>query len=233
MPANLTPSRARTDTHQSAQALTPNFRTDAVNQYHDTIHLDGFAKILRSERNDLDLPDIMQAATFAATAHRGILQRRKYTHDPYIVHPIEVAVILSRLGVNGTMLKAALNHDVVEDTAETLESVRAALGDDVATLVDELTDKSQPQDGNRAVRKAIDRDRLAVASDCAQTIKLADLISNGRSIVEHDRKFAVVFMSEMVALLDVMSRGDVQLMQEARSLMRAFHEPHRRTGVGL
>ena len=59
---------------------------------------------------------------------------------------------------------AAWLHDVVEDTPTLLEDVESAFGKSVAYLVDCLTDVSKPSDGNRAVRKEIDRQHLAKAS---------------------------------------------------------------------
>ena len=64
-------------------------------------------------------------------------------------------------------------------------------GPKIAKLVVELTDVSV-QDGNRKTRKAIDRDKLAGVSAEAQTIKYADLISNGKDIGQNDPKFAKV-----------------------------------------
>ena len=61
-------------------------------------------------------------------------------------------------------------------------------GPKIAKLVVELTDVSKPEDGNRKTRKAIDRDKLAGVSAEAQTIKYADLTSNGRDIGQNDPK---------------------------------------------
>ena len=66
----------------------------------------------------------------------------------------------------------------------------------MAELVDDLTDVSKPQDGNRATRKELDRQHTAKASPDAKTIKLADLISNSRSIMKDDPNFAKVYMKE-------------------------------------
>ena len=84
------------------------------------------------------------------------------------------------------MVAAAWLHDVLEDTLVSQQELTVAFGDPVVRLVLELTDVSRPTDGNRATRKAIDRDHLANASPDAQTIKLADLIDNAESIIEHD-----------------------------------------------
>jgi hypothetical protein len=76
---------------------------------------------------------------------------------------------------------------------------------------------SRPKDGNRAVRKAIDREHTARAPAGAQTVKLADLIANTRSIVKHDVAFARTYLAEKRLLLEVLTRGDAVLMAEARA----------------
>jgi (p)ppGpp synthase/HD superfamily hydrolase len=103
----------------------------------------------------------------------------------------------------------------VEDTGCTFTDVHMAFGIDIATLVGWLTDVSKPEDGNRAVRKAIDRAHSAEAPAEAQTIKLADLISNSRSIMEHDPAFAKTYLEEKRLLLAVMTKGDPGLHAEA------------------
>ena len=160
---------------------------------------------------------VHKAQVFAIAAHAAVNQRRKYTNEPYIVHPAEVARIVA--GVPGStpeMVAAAWLHDVVEDTGCTLTDINFNFGDEVAGLVGWLTDVSRPQDGNRAHRKAIDREHSARAPAQAQTIKLADLISNSRSIVEHDPAFAVTYLEEKRLLLTVMNKGDATLMAEAQ-----------------
>src|SRR4051812_16652618 len=132
--------------------------------------------------NDL----VERARAFATKAHASIDQRRKYTNEPYVGHPIAVARIVSTVPHDPEMLAAALLHDVVEDTPVTIEEIRTEFGDRVADMVSDLTDVSQPGDGNRAVRKALDREHTAQASPEAQTIKLADLIDNTKSITRHD-----------------------------------------------
>ena len=141
-----------------------------------------------------DLP--ARAHAFAAKAHASIDQRRKYTNDPYIVHPVSVASIVAAAGGSEVMIAAAFLHDVVEDTPVTIEEVEAEFGSEVARLVAELTDVSRPEDGNRKARKAIDRDHSAAASPEGQTIKLADLIDNSETITAYDPNFAVVYMRE-------------------------------------
>ena len=157
------------------------------------------------------------ARVFAGAAHRAVGQLRKYTNEPYIVHPAEVASIVARVpGATEEMIAAAWLHDVVEDTKITLDEVHLYFGADVAELVFWLTDVSKPEDGNRAARKAVDRAHIAVAPAAAQTVKCADLISNTKSIVKHDPEFAKVYLEEKRLLLDVMTKAHPALMAEAR-----------------
>lgn len=166
------------------------------------------------ELTGMDL--VHKAQVFAIAAHSAVGQRRKYTNEPYIVHPAEVASIVARVpGSTPDMVAAAWLHDVIEDTGCTFTDVHMAFGIDIATLVGWLTDVSRPEDGNRATRKAIDREHSAQAPAEAQTIKLADLISNSRSIVQHDPEFAKVYLEEKRMLLEVMTKGDRGLHAEA------------------
>jgi len=159
---------------------------------------------------------VEKARVFATAAHAAVAQLRKYTNEPYIVHPTEVVGIVKTVPHTPAMLAAAYLHDVVEDTGVTLETVRAEFGDEVADLVGWLTDVSRPDHGNRAARKAVDRAHTAAAPAAAQTVKVADIISNTRSIMEHDEKFAVTYLAEKRLLLDVMTRADSTLLARAR-----------------
>jgi guanosine-3',5'-bis(diphosphate) 3'-pyrophosphohydrolase len=157
-----------------------------------------------------------RARLFATAAHAAVGQLRKYTHEPYIVHPAEVAKIVRSVPHTEAMVAAAWLHDTVEDTGVSIELIRAEFGSEVSDLVGWLTDVSRPDHGNRAQRKAVDRAHTAAAPAEAQTVKLADLISNTRSIVQHDAKFAETYLAEKRLLLEVMHRGDATLMQIAR-----------------
>jgi (p)ppGpp synthase/HD superfamily hydrolase len=163
---------------------------------------------------------IEKARVFATAAHAAAAQLRKYTNEPYIVHPTEVAGIIDNLeGATAEMVAAAWLHDVVEDTGVTLEIIRAEFGDEVATIVGWLTDVSRPEQGNRSTRKAIDRAHTAMAPAEAQTIKLADLISNCTSIKEHDAEFAKVYFEEKRLLLEVLTKGDRELLAKAKAIV--------------
>lgn len=141
---------------------------------------------------------------FAIEAHKG--QKRKYTGEDYIVHPMAVSRMVSLYGGSLIQQAGALLHDVVEDTQYTLADINANFGHEVATMVKWLTDTSKPSDGNRAVRKEIDRKRLAEAPAEAQFVKLADLIDNSKTIFVFDKGFAPLFKKEMGLLVDSMTK---------------------------
>lgn len=166
---------------------------------------------------------IAAAKAFATEAHGGIDHRRKYTNDPYIIHPAEVAAIVASRPHTPEMIAAAYLHDTVEDTPATAADIRERFGPTVAALVSDLTDVSQPSDGNRATRKALDRAHTAAASNEAKTIKLADLLSNSASIMQHDPKFAKVYMREKLALLDALVGGDAVLLARAKHIVDQYY----------
>ena len=150
----------------------------------------------------------------ATAAHAG--QKRKYTNDDYIIHPIAVAKLVQAQGGDDNMVYAALLHDVLEDTSITHAELRTILhstisiesAEDVLSLVVELTDvftKEAFPDYNRHSRKQFESLRLAYVSDRAKAIKRADIEHNSESILDHDPKFAKVFLKEKKDLLKKMS----------------------------
>lgn len=162
---------------------------------------------------------VERAYLFAKAAHESVGQVRKYSNEPYIVHPAEVAELVRTVPHTDVMIAASLLHDVVEDTSATIDEVQLEFGNEVASLVGMLTDVSKPSDGNRAVRKQLDREHSAQASPAAKTIKLADLISNSRSIVAHDLNFARIYLAEKALLLEVLKEGDQTLWDLANRLL--------------
>lgn len=165
------------------------------------------------------------ACRYAQAAHGD--QKRKYTGEPYITHPIAVARIVADVTDDCEMIAAAFLHDVIEDTHVTPEDlIRDGFGGGVARLVVQLTNVSKPSDGNRKIRKALDRGALAYVPPRAKTIKLADLIHNSESIVQYDPAFAKVYMAEKVELLRVLKDGDARLYKKAEGIVRKYYEDH-------
>jgi (p)ppGpp synthase/HD superfamily hydrolase len=127
-----------------------------------------------------------------------------------------VSEIVKTVPHTDEMIAAALLHDVVEDTPFTIDDINDRFGNKVAELVSWLTDVSRPEDGNRKTRKSLDREHIVEAPAEAQTIKLADLIHNTKSIEQHDPGFWKVYKQEKIALLDVLTKGDRSLMHIAQ-----------------
>jgi len=128
-----------------------------------------------------DLQRILKAAHFAAQHHVG--QKRKgEAGEPYINHLIEVAELIgsSSTALDTNLVMAGFLHDVVEDTAVTPQELERLFGADVASLVMEVTDdKSLPKE----MRKAMQVENAHKQSPRAQTLKIADKISNLRALL--------------------------------------------------
>jgi guanosine-3',5'-bis(diphosphate) 3'-pyrophosphohydrolase len=125
---------------------------------------------------------LLRALHFAADKHRD--QRRKGAEaSPYINHPIEVAEILARVGgvTDIVTLQAAILHDTLEDTQTSAEELEAAFGPEVRAVVEEITDDKQLP---KAERKRLQIEHAPQLSPRAKIVKLADKISNVRSIIQ-------------------------------------------------
>src|ERR1700730_14296192 len=95
--------------------------------------------LLEETRQYLSPPEmarIQRAYEDANLAHRGVVRR---SGDPYIQHPLEVALLLADMRIDADGIVAALLHDVVEDTDFTLDDLRARFGGAVADIVDGVT----------------------------------------------------------------------------------------------
>ena len=155
------------------------------------------------------------AMKFAMTVHAD--QKRKYTNTPYFEHLAEVAGIVAAVRSDATSVSVAWLHDSVEDQNVSLDTLRDMFGDNVAFGVQCLTDVEV---GNRKTRKALGLLRLAAAPAWVQTIKLADIISNTKSIVAHDPSFAKVYVRECLDLAQALTLGDADLRDIATQQLR-------------
>lgn len=136
-----------------------------------------------------DIDKIEQAYQYAQEAHQGQL---RISGEEYIHHPLEVALILIELEMDDSTIIAALLHDVVEDTNQTLDNIVKVFGDEVAGLVDGVTKlgrieyKSKMEVQVENLRKMF----LAMAKDIRVVlIKLADRLHNMRTLkFQSDKK---------------------------------------------
>jgi (p)ppGpp synthase/HD superfamily hydrolase len=124
-------------------------------------------------------PRVEQALRAALEAHEGQV-RKGLEEAPYVTHPIQIALLLARLGFDDTLIQAGLLHDVVEDCADwSLARIEREFGADVRAIVAELTeDKSKSWEERK--RWAVEH--TAHMSAGALTVKAADKLHNLQSL---------------------------------------------------
>jgi (p)ppGpp synthase/HD superfamily hydrolase len=185
-------------------------------------------------------PIVLAAMEFMMDAHRNhalkpdpVLggQRRKYSKAHYEVHPIQVAKMVAKSIHNDAInVAVAILHDCEEDTKRGLGHIREffgkRFGNDVAAEivagVAEVSDVSKPEDGNRKVRKEMDKLHSWNASPGRQTVKLADMKSNMPSIVANDPGFARKWVQEKKEQWAGFTQGDPKLYEDMRRMFEKF-----------
>jgi len=136
----------------------------------------------RSDPTPESVQTIRDAYAAAAIAHEGQV---RLSGEPYIHHPVGVAIILADLGLDDTTLAGALLHDAVEDTGMTTEDVTAAFGPAVSAIVDGVTKLERLRFDSKEAQQAatIRKMIVAMARDWrVLVIKLADRLHNLRTI---------------------------------------------------
>lgn len=177
----------------------------------------------------------MQNELFAFVTKMHGEQKRKYTGEPYVTHCLSVAELVSVH--EEECIEIALCHDLFEDTACDFTMLHAKMisigygrrfSYETCTCVNELTDKFTHEDYpylNREKRKTNEAKRLGGISHKSQSVKYADLIDNTRSIVEHDKSFAKVYLMEKDLILELMNKGNCILFTNCLTeLQNAKHE---------
>ena len=146
------------------------------------VTIESIKEAVKNYMPDADIDRIDRAYLVAEEGHRDQV---RVSGEPYIVHPLSVAEILTELQLDDTTICAAILHDVVEDTLFTLDEIRDMFGDEVALLIDGVTKlgmiqfKSKEDRQLETYRKMI----LATAKDIRVIIiKLADRLHNMRTL---------------------------------------------------
>ncbi|HEV2279960.1 MAG TPA: bifunctional (p)ppGpp synthetase/guanosine-3',5'-bis(diphosphate) 3'-pyrophosphohydrolase, partial [Acidobacteriaceae bacterium] len=155
-----------------------------------------FARLIdtvRRNRPSDDVNIIRQAWEFCLEHHKG---QQRASGEPYVLHPLEVALVLAEMKLDSTAIAAGLLHDAVEDTPVTTEDIVHKFGEQVAHIVEGVTKIDKIQFANREDRQAenVRKMLLAMVSDVRVVlIKLADRLHNMRTL-EHlppDRQRAI------------------------------------------
>ncbi|WP_440927754.1 RelA/SpoT family protein [Candidatus Pelagibacter sp.] len=134
-----------------------------------------YNKFLNPERLD-------KAYNFAVNAHKS---QKRASGDPYSVHPIEVANILTELKLDSATITTGLLHDTIEDTFATYETIKQEFGDEVADLVDGVTKISAFENSAGANSKVENFRKLILATSKdirVLLVKIADRLHNMRTI---------------------------------------------------
>jgi GTP pyrophosphokinase len=139
-------------------------------------------KIARANRPNDDLDIIKRAYELSLENHSG---QQRASGEPYLVHPLEVAILLAEMKLDTTAIAAGLLHDSVEDTVVTTEQIKEKFGEQVAHIVEGVTKISKIDFASREEAQAenVRKMMLAMVDDIRVVlIKLADRLHNMRTL---------------------------------------------------
>lgn len=168
-------------------------------------------------------PRLLRARDFFREAHDSIGQKRKFSGLSYWTHTERVAELVSQVINNEDVIIAAMGHDFAEDClpanpSYTMEQVTEAFGENVTSLITQLTDvftKEAYAQFNRAKRKLLEAQRLGTISPEGKTLKICDLIDNTSDILAHDKGFGIQYLKEKEIILPYLKEGNQTLFLRA------------------
>ena len=172
------------DDKKHAELILDDGRIEAMQEFisPDELYRDLIDRVLKYHPSD-DISLIEKAYKIADEAHKDQLRK---SGEPYIVHPLCVAIILADLQLDKESIAAGLLHDVVEDTVMTEEDMEREFGKDVALIVDGVTKLEKIKYNNDKLEYQADNLRrmfLAMAKDIRVImVKLADRLHNMRTL---------------------------------------------------
>jgi len=137
---------------------------------------------VKSYNKFLNLEALNKAYNFALKAHKN---QKRYSGDPFAIHPIAVANILTELRLDSATITTGLLHDTIEDTHETYETIKSEFGQEIADLVDGVTKISVFENQAIANSKAENFRKLILATSKdirVLLVKIADRLHNMRTI---------------------------------------------------
>ena len=171
---------------------------------------------------------IRKAFNFAVDAHKGM---RRRSGEPYVLHPLEVALISTRdIGLKTTSIICALLHDVVEDTDYTLKDIELMFGKKVARIIDGLTKISEIFDKNSSSLQAENfRKILLTLADDVRVIliKLADRLHNMRTLqsMPHEKQMKIASETEILYAPMAHRLGLFSIKSELEDLILKYKQP--------
>jgi len=170
---------------------------------------------------------VRKAFNLALNAHKDM---RRRSGEPYIIHPLEVAIIaLKKMNLGATSAICALLHDVVEDTDYTLQDIETMFGEEIAMIIDGLTKIDEVSDSQMSTQVENFKKILLTLSTDARTIliKIADRLHNMRTLdampLEKQQKIA----SETMFLYAPLAHrlGLYSIKSEMEDLAMKYQDP--------
>ncbi len=192
--------------------------------------LKSYRALLRACKPNMDKGDKKQirlAFDIALEAHKDM---RRKTGEPYILHPLSVALIAAEeIGLGTTSIVCALLHDVVEDTHLTLDDIEKTFGKKVASIIDGLTKIAGVFDQGSSLQAENFRKMLLTLSDDVRVIliKLADRLHNMRTLDSMPREKQLKIASETAYLYAPLAHrlGLYSIKIELEDLAMKYTEP--------
>ncbi len=189
-----------------------------------------YRKILKSAAHYIkegDLKMIRKAFNISMEAHK---EMRRKSGEPYIYHPLEVALIcVEEIGLGPTSIICALLHDVVEDTNLTLKDIRRDFGPKVARIIDGLTKIAENFEQTQSAQAENFRKMLLTLSEDVRVIliKLADRLHNMRTLGSMARNSQLKIAHETIYIYAPLAHrlGLYQIKSELEDLYLKYTEP--------
>lgn len=170
---------------------------------------------------------VRKAFRLAADAHKDM---RRKSGEPFIMHPISVAIIAAKeIGLGRTSIISALLHDTVEDTDMSLEDIRGIFGDEVAKIIDGLTKIDEISDSSTTAQAETIKKILLTLSDDVRVIllKLADRLHNMRTLdsMPSEKQLRVVSETQYLYAPLAYRLGLYQIKSELEELSFKYSQP--------
>lgn len=189
-----------------------------------------YRKILKTAKQFIKEGDtklIRKALNIAMEAHK---EMRRKSGEPYIYHPLEVALIcVEEIGLGPTSIICALLHDVVEDTAITLKEINQDFGRKVAQIIDGLTKIAENFEQTQSAQAENFRKMLLTLSEDVRVIliKLADRLHNMRTLGSMARNSQLKIAHETIYIYAPLAHrlGLYQIKSELEDLYLKYTEP--------
>ena len=174
-----------------------------------------------------DLKQIRKAFDISMEAHK---EMRRKSGEPYIYHPLEVALIcVQEIGLGPTSIICALLHDVVEDTELTLEDIEKGFGPKVRRIIDGLTKIAENFEQSQSAQAENFRKMLLTLSEDVRVIliKLADRLHNMRTLQSMARNSQLKIAHETIYIYAPLAHrlGLYQIKSELEDLYLKYNEP--------